>query len=60
MSRALRIVSYKVRYFGHGLLGLAATRRTKRKIAAGLAELAPGPHLICLQEVETRSLRSRY
>lgn len=55
-SPSPRIVSYNVRYFGHALLGLASTRATKRKIAARLHELAPP--LICLQEIETRSLRS--
>jgi len=53
-----RIVSYNVRYFGHALHGLASTHRSQKNIAAGLAGLAPRPQLICLQEVETRSLRS--
>jgi endonuclease/exonuclease/phosphatase family metal-dependent hydrolase len=56
---ALRIVSYNVRYFGHALKGLAATRTSKRAIARALAALDPTPDFICLQEVETISLRSR-
>ncbi len=60
MSRkALRVVSYNVRYFGHALKGLASTRASQRRIAAGLALLDPLADVICLQEIETISLRSR-
>src|SRR5687767_9296539 len=55
----LRIVSYNVRYFGHALKGLASTIGPKRRISAALITLAPLPDVICLQEVETISLRSR-
>ena len=55
----LRLMSYNVRYFGHALRGLASTRGSKRLIAESLAALSPLPSVICLQEVETRSLRSR-
>jgi endonuclease/exonuclease/phosphatase family metal-dependent hydrolase len=58
-SAPLRIVSYNVRYFSHALRGLAATGACKRGIAAGLAALWPLPEIVCLQEVETISLRSR-
>lgn len=58
-ERPLRIVSYNVRYFGHALRGLASTLGPKRRIARALLALDPAPDLICLQEVETRSLRSR-
>lgn len=58
MAAPLRIVSYNVRYFGHALRGLASTRVSKRGIAATLMSLLPAPDVICLQEVETRSLRS--
>lgn len=57
-AQTRRIVSYNVRYFGHALMGLASTRKTKRLIARGFAGLEPLPQLIALQEVETRSLRS--
>lgn len=53
-----RIVSYNVRYFGHGAKGLASTRAGKRGIARTLAELDPLPDVVCLQEVETSSIRS--
>jgi endonuclease/exonuclease/phosphatase family metal-dependent hydrolase len=56
--RPLRIVSYNVRYFGHALKGLATTRRSLEGIALRLTELDPLPDVVCLQEVETRSLRS--
>ena len=58
MIEPLRIVSYNVRYFGHALRGLASTRTGKRAIARGIASLRPLPHIVCLQEVETSSLRS--
>jgi endonuclease/exonuclease/phosphatase family metal-dependent hydrolase len=56
--RPLRIVSYNVRYFGHALRGLATTRHSMEGIARQLARLTPPADVICLQEVETRSLRS--
>lgn len=56
--RPLRIVSYNVRYFGHALRGLATTRRSMDGIARQLARLSPLADVVCLQEVETRSLRS--
>lgn len=58
MATPLRIVSYNVRYFGHAVRGLASTRAGKRGIATALAELDPAPDVICLQEVETSSIRS--
>ncbi|WP_373045975.1 endonuclease/exonuclease/phosphatase family protein [Vulgatibacter sp.] len=58
MPTPLRIVSYNVRYFGHAVRGLASTRAGKRGIATALAQLDPVPDLICLQEVETSSIRS--
>jgi len=58
-SAPLRIVSYNVRYFGHALRGLASTRSSKRAVAEALASLKPSPDIVCLQEVETISLRSR-
>ena len=54
----LRILSYNVRYFGHSTRGLASTRTSMRKIARAVAELRPLPAIVCLQEVETRSIRS--
>jgi endonuclease/exonuclease/phosphatase family metal-dependent hydrolase len=58
MSPPIRIVSYNVRYFSHRLRGLASTRRSMDNIAAALAALEPRPQIICLQEVESRSVRS--
>lgn len=54
----MRIVSYNVRYFGHGTRGVASTEGGMRKIAAAIAKLDPLPDAIMLQEVETSSLRS--
>ncbi len=53
-----RVVSYNVRYFGHAFRGLGSCRASRRGIAAALAALRPSPDVICLQEVETRSIRS--
>ena len=55
----LKVLSYNVRYFGHALRGLASTRASLRAIARELAAIVPTPDLICLQEIETRSVRSR-
>jgi endonuclease/exonuclease/phosphatase family metal-dependent hydrolase len=54
----IRILSYNVRYFGHGTRGLASTQRAMARIAGAVAALDPLPAIVCLQEVETRSLRS--
>ena len=56
----MRLVSYNVRYFGHGLKGLGATAGSKQAIASSLVSLAPLPDLIALQEVETRSIRAGF
>ncbi len=56
---ALRIVTYNVRYFGHALKGLASTRGPEHRIARALGALDPLPDVVCLQEIETISLRSR-
>ncbi|HEY8038904.1 MAG TPA: endonuclease/exonuclease/phosphatase family protein, partial [Polyangiaceae bacterium] len=54
----IRIFSYNVRYFGHATRGLASTRKAMHRIADAVAALEPLPGIVCLQEVETRSLRS--
>src|SRR4051794_37747876 len=59
MSPPLRVVSYNVRYFGHALRGLASTVGPKRRISAALLGLKPCADIVCLQEVETSSIRSR-
>jgi endonuclease/exonuclease/phosphatase family metal-dependent hydrolase len=55
----LRVLSYNVRYFGHALRGLASTRASLQAIARELAAMVPTPDLVCLQEIETRSVRSQ-
>ena len=54
----VRLVSYNVRYFGHGLKGLASTAAAKTRIAQALTSLEELPELIALQEVETKSFRA--
>jgi endonuclease/exonuclease/phosphatase family metal-dependent hydrolase len=54
----LRVMTYNVRYFAHATRGVASTARPLRGIASAIAKLDPVPDLVCLQEVETRSLRS--
>ena len=55
---ALRVMTYNVRYFGHGTRGIASTGAAITRIARSLAALEPLADLVCLQEVETQSLRS--
>jgi endonuclease/exonuclease/phosphatase family metal-dependent hydrolase len=55
----LQVLSYNVRYFGHALRGLASTRASLRAIAREVAALSPTPDVVCLQEIETRSVRSQ-
>ncbi len=50
-------MTYNVRYFGHQTRGLVATNLGVTRIAKALAALKPLPDIICLQEVETQSLR---
>ncbi len=59
MRATIRVVTYNVRYFSHWLMGLASTRACARGITARLASLEPPADVVCLQELETRSLRSR-
>lgn len=54
----MRLASYNVRYFGHGLKGLASTAASKARIAGALTSLDPLADVVALQEVETRSLRA--
>jgi endonuclease/exonuclease/phosphatase family metal-dependent hydrolase len=58
VASSLRILSYNVRYFGHSTRGLASTRTSMRRIAEAIAAMDPLPAIVCLQEVETRSIRS--
>lgn len=53
-------MTYNVRYFAHAarLKGLHSSARGLRLIADAIARLPELPHVVCLQEVETRSLRS--
>lgn len=59
-SASLRIMTYNVRYFAHATRGVASTARSMRAIARAIATLDPIPDFVCLQEVETRSLRSTF
>jgi endonuclease/exonuclease/phosphatase family metal-dependent hydrolase len=54
----MRILTYNVRYFGHATRGIASTKRAMQRIAAAVAALDPPCDLLCLQEVETASIRS--
>lgn len=55
---SLRLMTYNVRYFGHGTGGLVSTRAGMRRIAEAIADMAPLCDVIALQEVEEQSLRS--
>lgn len=54
-------MTYNVRYFANlsPVKGAASTRRGVKAVARALATLADLPHVVCLQEVEARSLRSK-
>ncbi len=54
----MRILSYNVRYFGHATRGIASTKRAMQRIAEAIASLDPLCDVVCLQEVETSSIRS--
>jgi endonuclease/exonuclease/phosphatase family metal-dependent hydrolase len=54
----VRVMTYNVRYFGHGTRGLASTATSMSRIAEALASLEPLADVVCFQEVETTSLRS--
>lgn len=58
LSEPLRIMTYNVRYFGHATRGIASTGSAITRIARSIAGMDPTPDLVCLQEVETQSLRS--
>lgn len=58
MGDPLRIMTYNVRYFGHRTRGLTSTEAALRGIASAIARLDPLPDVICLQEVETYSIRA--
>jgi endonuclease/exonuclease/phosphatase family metal-dependent hydrolase len=53
-------MTYNVRYFGHGTRGVLATRSGLRRIAERVASLEPLVDVLCLQEVEGRSLRASF
>jgi endonuclease/exonuclease/phosphatase family metal-dependent hydrolase len=56
----LSVMTYNVRYFGHAppVRGAMSSRKALRAIAEAIARSQENPHVICLQEVETHSLRS--
>lgn len=54
----MRIMTWNVRYFGHGSRGLRAFNAWIRRVAGAFGSLEVAPDVICLQEVETRSLRA--
>src|SRR5258706_11652851 len=54
----MKVVSYNVRYFSHRAWGFLPSAGTLAAIGGALS--ASGADVICLQEVEGRSLRSRF
>ena len=55
----LRFMSYNVRYFGQSTYGLLSTAAAMRNVAVQVASMLPLCDVICLQEVESHSIRSR-
>src|SRR5262245_44553698 len=54
----LRVMTYNVRYFSHGTRGLWSTAWAMKSIARAIATLDPLPDIVCLQEVESSSVRA--
>ena len=54
----ISILTWNVRYFGHGLRGLRSTNNWIDKIASCIANLEQLPDVLALQEVESFSLRA--
>lgn len=54
----LSLMTWNVRYFGHGSKGLRASESWMGRIASNLVGLGQLPDVIALQEVETRSMRA--
>jgi endonuclease/exonuclease/phosphatase family metal-dependent hydrolase len=54
----LNIMTWNVRYFGHGTRGLRASNGWIRRLATAVAGMERAPDVLALQEVETRSLRA--
>lgn len=57
-AEPLRVMTYNVRYFGHATRGIASTSKAITRIARTIASMETTPDLLCLQEVETQSLRA--
>ncbi len=57
MVNDLSVMTWNVRYFGHGTGGLRTTELQIRRAAEAIGAIAPPPDVLALQEVETRSLR---
>ena len=58
MLEPLALLTWNVRYFGHGTNGLFATDAHLERAADALAALPHLPDVVALQEVETRSWRA--
>ena len=57
---SIRVMTYNVRYFANlaRLKGVHSTRQGIEAIAGAIADLSDLPHVVALQEVEAKSLRS--
>ena len=58
LAEPLRVMTYNVRYFGHATRGIVSTSKAITRIAKTIAAMDPTPDLVCLQEVETQSIRA--
>ena len=58
LMSTLRVMTYNVRYFSHATRGIASTAKAMRGIAQAIAALEPLPDIVCLQELETSSVRA--
>jgi len=54
----MRILSYNIHYFSNDSKGMWSGKKPQRDIAAALSNLQPLPDIVCLQEMEFKSLRA--
>ncbi|MCL2179449.1 MAG: endonuclease/exonuclease/phosphatase family protein [Proteobacteria bacterium] len=54
----MRIVSYNIHYFSNNSKGIWSGRKPQREIADALFGLSPPADIVCLQEMERKSLRA--
>jgi endonuclease/exonuclease/phosphatase family metal-dependent hydrolase len=52
------VMSWNVRYFSNGTVGITSTESQLRRVARSLIAMEEPPHVIALQEIDNHSIRS--